>query len=153
MRSKPYAEAFENGFPGTMRFLRSRGADLAEAEELAQAAWARGWEHRDQLRHANVVVFWVNSIALNLLRAKFRIRATTPIDGVDAHYTMDLRAIDLHRLLERCSRRDRDLLEKSLEGHSTEELAKNLGITSTGVRVRMLRIRKRLRGRIGVSAT
>jgi RNA polymerase sigma factor (sigma-70 family) len=152
MRRNQYAEAFQNGFPATKRFLLSRGAALEEAEEIAQAAWARGWEYRDQLRDPGLVGFWVNSIARNLFRAKFRMKTTVPIDGVDAPYTMNLDEIDLRRLLERCSPRDRDLLERSLEGYSAEEIAKNEGITSTGIRVRMLRIRQSLRDRLSLQA-
>ena len=94
----------------------------------------------------------MNSIARNLFRAKFRLKTTVPIDGVDAPYTMNLDEIDLRRLLERCSPRDRDLLERSLEGYSAEEIAKNEGITSTGIRVRMLRIRQSLRDRLALQA-
>ena len=152
MRRNQYAEAFESGFPATKRFLLSRGAGLEEAEEIAQAAWVRGWEYRDQLRDPDLVGFWVNSIARNLFRAKFRIKPTLPIDGIDAPYTMNLQEIDLRRLLERCSPRDRKLLLRSLEGYSAEEIAKNEGITSTGIRVRMLRIRQSLRDRLALYA-
>ena len=53
---------------------------------------------------------------------------------------------DLLRLLEAPSGdsplglRDRALLEKSLEGYSAEEMARDEGITSTGIRVRMYRV-------------
>jgi len=43
-------------------------------------------------------------------------------------------------------------LLKSLQGYSAEEIAKNEGITSTGIRVRMLRIRQSLRDRLALSA-
>ena len=145
MRRKQYAEAFETGFPATRRWLLSRGAAVEEAEEIAQAAWARGWEFRDQLRDPGLVGFWVNSIARNLFRATFRTKATVPLESVEAGYTMNLDAIELKRVLERCSARDRELLTRSLEGYSAEEIARGEGITSTGIRVRMLRIRQDLR--------
>jgi DNA-directed RNA polymerase specialized sigma24 family protein len=50
MLRNDYAQAFETGYSATRRFLLARGAPLEEAEEIAQAAWARGWEYRDQLR-------------------------------------------------------------------------------------------------------
>ena len=151
MRRNEYAEAFQTGFPATRRFLLSRGAALEEAEEIAQAAWVRGWEYRDQLRDPDLVSFWVNSIARNLFRAKFRSKAMLPMEGVDASYTMNLEAIELHRLLERCPRRDRKLLERSLEGFSAEEIARDEGITSTGIRVRMLRIRQSLKDQLSLA--
>jgi RNA polymerase sigma factor (sigma-70 family) len=152
VKRNQYAQAFENGYPATKRFLLSRGAAIDEAEEIAQAAWVRGWEFRDQLRDPGLVGFWVNSIARNLFRARFRLKQPVPIDNVDAPYTMNLESIDVRRLLDQCSPRDRNLLERSLEGYSAEEIAKNEGITSTGIRVRMLRIRQGLRARLEPTA-
>jgi DNA-directed RNA polymerase specialized sigma24 family protein len=151
MKRNDYAKAFETGFPATRRFLLSRGAAVEEAEEIAQAAWVRGWEFREQLRDPGLVGFWVNSIARNLFRARFRARVVMPMDGVEAPYTMNLEEIELHRLLERCSGRDRRLLERSLEGYSAEEIAQAEGITSTGIRVRLLRIRQSLRHQLALS--
>jgi DNA-directed RNA polymerase specialized sigma24 family protein len=151
MKGNEYAQAFETGFPATRRFLLSRGAAIEEAEEIAQAAWVRGWEFRDQLRDPGLVAFWVNSIARNLFRARFRARVMAPMDGVEAPYLMNLEEIELHRLLERCSGRDRQLLERSLEGYSAEEIARDEGITSTGIRVRLLRIRQSLRQRLALA--
>jgi DNA-directed RNA polymerase specialized sigma24 family protein len=151
MKGNDYAKAFETGFPATRRFLLSRGAAVEEAEEIAQAAWARGWEFRDQLRDPGLVGFWVNSIARNLFRARFRARVVMQMDGVEAPYSMNLEEIELHRLLERCSGRDRRLLERSLEGYSAEEIARAEGITSTGIRVRLLRIRQSLRQRLALA--
>jgi RNA polymerase sigma factor (sigma-70 family) len=151
MKRTEYAKAFETGFPATRRFLLSRGAAVEEAEEIAQAAWARGWEFRDQLRDPGLVGFWVNSIARNLFRARFRAKIMAPMDGVEAPYQMNLEEIELHRLLERCSGRDRHLLEQSLEGYSAEEIARVEGITSTGIRVRLLRIRQSLRQQLSAA--
>ncbi len=148
MLRNDYAEAFETGYTSTRRFLLSRGAPLEEAEEIAQAAWARGWEYRDQLRDPSLVSFWVNSIARNLFRARFRAPIQTEIEDNNAAYTLDLSAIELGRLLDRCSERDRQLLEQSLEGYSAEEIAITEGITPTGIRVRLLRLRNALRDQL-----
>jgi DNA-directed RNA polymerase specialized sigma24 family protein len=118
---------------------------MEDAEEIAQAAWARGWEYREQLRDPNMVSFWVNSIARNLFRARFRGPLKVPIDGLHPSYTMDLASLQLQQLLERCPRKDRNLLEQTLAGYSAEEIARGAGITSTGIRVRLLRIRQSLR--------
>jgi len=145
MKPTDYAEAFESGYGATRRFLLAHGAPIEDAEEIAQAAWVRGWEYRDQLRDPNMVGFWVNSIARNLFRARFRAPSTTPIEGLNPSYTMNLESIELRRMLDRCPRRDRNLIERSLEGYSAEEIARSAGITSTGIRVRLLRIRQSLR--------
>jgi RNA polymerase sigma factor (sigma-70 family) len=146
-----YAEAFETGYNVTRRFLLARGAPLEDAEEIAQAAWARGWEFRDQLRDPGLVSYWVNSIARNLFRARFRAPLQTEIEDSNAAYTLNLDAIEVSRLLDRCGKQERSLLERSLEGYSAEEIARTEGITPTGIRVRMLRIRQTLRDRLNPS--
>ena len=153
MKRAEYAEAFENGYGSTRRFLLSRGAGLEEADEIAQAAWARGWEYREQLRDPSLVGYWVNSIARNLFRARFRAMPTASLEGIDPSYHMGLEnQIELKRMLERCSHRDRALLEKSLDGYSAEEIATTEGISSTGIRVRLLRIRQGLRQQLAPAA-
>ena len=153
MKRNEYADAFQKGYSATRRFLLSRGAALDEAEEIAQAAWVRGWEYRDQLRDPSMVNFWVNSIARNLFRARFRTPPVVPLDGVDPSYSMGLEEhIEVRRMLDRCPPRDRALLEKSLEGYSAEEIACDEGISSTGIRVRMLRIRQGIRAQIAFAA-
>jgi len=146
-----YATAFETGYGATRRFLLARGAPLEEAEEIAQAAWARGWEFRDQLRDPGLVSYWVNSIARNLFRARFRAPVETEIEDNNAVYTLDLDSIEVGRMLDRCPKQDRQLLEQSLEGYSAEEIARTEGITPTGIRVRMLRIRQTLRDKLNLT--
>ena len=153
MKRTEYSDAFQNGYSATRRFLLSRGAALEEAEEIAQAAWARGWEYREQLRDPSMVSFWVNSIARNLFRARFRTPPVLPLDGVDPAYTMSLEdEIEVRRILDMCPKRDRALLEKSLQGYSAEEMARDEGISSTGIRVRMLRIRQGIRAQLAIAA-
>lgn len=153
MERAEYAVAFENGYGATRRFLLSRGAGVDEADEIAQAAWVRGWEYRQQLRDPSLVSYWVNSIARNLFRARFRNAPTTSLEGVDPSYTMGLEnEVELKRMLERCPGKDRALIEKSLSGYSAEEIAETEGISSTGIRVRLLRIRQHLRQELAIAA-
>src|SRR5580698_5137163 len=117
MRREEYGDAFAAGYGATRRFLLASGAPIEDAEEIAQAAWVRGWEYRDQLRDPAMVGYWVNSIARNLFRARFRGPAPLALDDLHPSYTMDLETLELRRLLERCSGRDRTLLERNLEGY------------------------------------
>jgi DNA-directed RNA polymerase specialized sigma24 family protein len=73
--------------------------------------------------------------------------------GHEPSYQMELEnEMDLARMLDRCGGRDRALLEKSLDGYSAEELAKTEGISPTGIRVRLLRIRQGLREQLALAA-
>ena len=151
MLANAYANAFENGFGATCRFLVSRGAPLDEAEEIAQAAWVRGWEYREQLRDPGLVGFWVNSIARNLFRARFRTAAPIPLDAVkEPAYCFDTAGIDLRAALHRCTERDRTLFERAMEGYSADEMARDAGVSPTGVRVRLLRARRALREKMSL---
>ena len=60
--------------------------------------------------------------------------------------------MEVRRILDLCPKRDRALLEKSLEGYSAEEMAHDEGISSTGIRVRMLRIRQGIRAQLALAA-
>ena len=149
MPPEEYAQAFQRGFGATRRFLIARGVHRDEAEEIAQAAWVRGWECRAQLRAPELVGFWVNSIARNLLLARFRGHAEVWMgDHWDPSYSMSLDWIDVAHMLNLCSGRDRESLEQILEGYSAEEIAQTIGITATGIRVRLLRARQALRRQI-----
>src|SRR5689334_19561905 len=140
MKRHEYSDAFQNGYSATRRFLLSRGAALDEAEEIAQAAWARGWEYRDQLRDPSMVSFWVNSIARNLFRARFRSPALLPMEGVDPSYTMSLEdQIEVLCILDMYAHRDRDLLDKSLDSYLADEIAQYQVIRSIMYRIFMLR--------------
>jgi RNA polymerase sigma factor (sigma-70 family) len=146
MTREQYSLAYDHGYPLTVRFLVSRGLTGDSAEEAAQAAWAKGWEHRKHLRNPQRVVSWVNTIALNLFRNWFRRRESPEeLPEIPIAPKIDPRAIDLHRTLEKCEARDRDLLEKHyLEGYNSEELAHKTGCTAVAVRVRLLRVRRKI---------
>ena len=142
-----FASAYRLGFSRTVRFLQSSGIQHEHAEELAQAAWSRGWECRAQLKNPAAVGVWVNSIAKNLLRVDYRRRKTVEElteDCATVNASTDSTA--LAELLAHCSDEDRMLLVRHyMEGWSSNELAPALGISPVSVRVRLLRIKNSLR--------
>jgi RNA polymerase sigma factor (sigma-70 family) len=144
-----YAAAFRAGFPLTRRFLISRGAAWDEAEEIAQAAWARGWEYRVQLHDRGRVAVWVNSIAKHLLLAHYSRKKrfeslTETVAGLDGGEVSA--SADLSRVLSRCRPDDREfLLGLYVDGRTTGEIASEAGVTPTAIRVRLMRLRQRLR--------
>lgn len=142
-----FAAAYTKGFSRTVRFLQSSGVQQELAEEIAQAAWTRGWECRSQLKNPAALGVWVNSIAKNLLRVDYRRRKIVEElqeDSAVIGATTDSTA--LAELLSHCNNDDRELLVKHyMEGWSSNELAPALGISPVSVRVRLLRIKQTLR--------
>ena len=149
MKRSDYAKAFETGFPATRRFLLARGAAVEEAEEIAQAAWARGWECVSQLREDSLVFTWVNTIALNIYRrALHSERQCQPLPQLFSRLTIDLAAIDVACVLKSCRPRERRLLEQQMQGTTAKEIAEDNGVTETTIRIRLMRARRALRARV-----
>jgi DNA-directed RNA polymerase specialized sigma24 family protein len=149
MTSERFSEAFQKGFGYTTRYLQSRGASKDQAEEVAQAAWAKGWERLDQLREECVVGLWVNTIALNEFRRIIRRQSFyVPMVEVLGEVGVDSAAIDAATILNRCRPRDQILFEHQLQGHTTEEIATLLGASKTAIRIRLLRARRAARRQI-----
>lgn len=152
MTPEDYGTAFKQGFSRTVRFLISRGADPELAEETAQAAWTRGWARRRQLRDPNCVGTWVNSIAMNLFRNSYRTaRRTQALTELPAPATSALDGLDAGKVLDCCRQKDRSLLQLHyVYGYTTGEIGNRLGLTSTAVRVRLLRARRTLQKRLNI---
>jgi len=147
MTRKEFGAAYVNGCNRTVRFLLSRGLSEDDARETAQAAWVRGWERRDQIRDSEKTLTWVNSIALNLYRSRRRRDyRQEELDEFPIPPRVSLIAIDVRRMMDRCSNTDRDLLEKRyFYGYGMKELARDQGCSQTAVRVRLMRARRSLR--------
>jgi RNA polymerase sigma factor (sigma-70 family) len=146
VNTKEFAEAYILGGQLTVRFLRYRGASEDTAQEISQAAWVKGWERLEQLREPEMIVSWVNSIAKNLWTDSMRDQQKYQRVNEDSRLvTPSIASLELNRILAACSTTDRFLLNGAyIEGRSTEELAKSLGITPVALRVRLSRLVKRL---------
>jgi len=118
------------------------------AEELSQAAWARGWEHLHQLRGESAVN-WVNTIALNMFRSELRReKFMQPLMEIQSRIRMDIAAIDVGRVLSLCRPCERTLLEHQLKGSTINEVAQASGVTNTAIRIRLMRTRRAVRARL-----
>lgn len=144
MTREEYGNAYQDGFHLTMRFLISRGVPPGTAEEMAQAAWARGWERLHQLRDSRLVLTWANSIALNIHRTQIRAEAKkTELSPFAEGPGLNTAAIDVKKILSCCRQTDRKLLSSYyLQGRATSEIATEQGLTETAVRIRMMRARR-----------
>ncbi len=145
-----FADAFQNGgFRRTVAALRKRGANLTQAEDIAQDAWGvHGWTKRHQLKDPRRLIQWVTQIAINSLwdqRAKEGRLTTLPYDGREPGIApaVNLAGIDVARCLRRCSDRQQNLLKSVyLLGATASEAAKDLGISTDALHHRLSRARR-----------
>ena len=155
MTREEYGTAYQKSYRLTVRFLVARGLSYDSAEETAQAAWSRGWERLGQLRDANMVSTWMNSIALNIHRSCIRREPMFQIlPELPTPPKVNLAAIDARRILKRCKTKDRLVMHRYyIEGYKVQEIAKSQGWTETAVRIRLLRARRTARKRLDHSAS
>jgi RNA polymerase sigma-70 factor, ECF subfamily len=140
-----FSEQYEHGYRTTIKFLLSRGVKQDKAEEIAQAAWVRGWEKRAQLREIDLLPTWVNTIAWNLIRTSYRHEPRTEelfsSCAVVPERTVYL-TLAANEVLERVKQSERIVLEAFfLQGLSIKELAEQNGWTETALRMRLHRAR------------
>jgi DNA-directed RNA polymerase specialized sigma24 family protein len=149
MTQEGYGQAYQRGFDLTFRFLQSRGVPRESAREVTQAAWAKGWERLTQLRNEELVITWVNTIALNVYRRGRRYEDMRPVlRDVSIRPGINLAAIDMARILKICCPGDRALLEHQMNGHTPTEIAQMRGIPESAIRIRLMHARRAARLRL-----
>jgi RNA polymerase sigma-70 factor (ECF subfamily) len=150
MNTEEYGCAYQRGFERTARLLIARGISWDCAQETAQAAWARGWEKRDQLRDSKMVMTWVNTIALNMYRTGLRREPfLEELPEMLAMPRLNLAVFDLRRALKTCKKNERMVLQRHyLEGYKVREIARAHGWSETAVRIRLLRARRAVAKRL-----
>ncbi|MBI2689350.1 MAG: hypothetical protein HYX27_23845 [Acidobacteria bacterium] len=151
-----FGNAFRRGFRVTVRFLQSRGAKGDVAEEIAQAAWVRGWEMRAQLTCIDSAIAWVNGIAKNMFKAVGKtIYRDSSLNDTDvsvalarhSHKPVEMETLlDFRRVLRAEEPRDCAILGLFYQqGYATQEIAVKMGLSPTAVRIRLFRLRRRIR--------
>lgn len=126
--------------------------DLATAEEAEQAAWTRVWHRLGDLREPERLRPWLMSIAVNEARqiARSQRRRTVRELAVDAprsvHDTDRAALVDLANALAGLDPRDRAIIGlRYLVGLDSEEIGRAVGLSASGVRVRLQRLLEILR--------
>ena len=147
MNRETYGTAYAKGYRGTVRFLCSRGIPAESSQELAQDAWAKGWERIEQLRNERMVCTWVNTIALNAYRSGLRnAPQTEPLKEYSGRAENNLASIDVERILSRCGPRQRQLFQRFLDGSTVQEIAMDEHASITAIRLRLLRAKREVFG-------
>lgn len=126
------------------------------ARDVVQVAWASAWRHRRQLRDPMRAKSWLLAITANESRRAYRRRAARgwlqltervqpPVrrPDVESH-------LDLIEVLRRLPLRDRQVLVlRYALGMSSAEIGKHVGLSDSGVRVRISRLLPTLREHLG----
>lgn len=156
MTREEFGAAYQRHFRRTVRFLMTKGLCGDTAQEIAQAAWTRGWERLSQLRDSGMLPMWLNRVALNLYRSdrrrepqyeELRRNVTAP--------DLNMAAIDAETVLGRCKIPDRRMLRDFyLNGLHLSEIAERNGWRENTARVRLFRARQaaRLNSRVNCGA-
>ncbi len=141
-----YGAAYQAGFPRTVRFLRSRGANEDAAEEIAQAAWSRGWERLHQLRTPEALEVWIASIAKHMFSAHaIKVQRSEEIEETTAACGPSSTSLLWNEIVSCCQPEEKRLLSLHyVSGYSSGEIAKKLGCSALAVRLRLMRVRRKI---------
>jgi RNA polymerase sigma factor (sigma-70 family) len=128
--------------------------------DAVQSAWAIAWRRMRTLRDPSRVRSWLVAIAANEARQTTRRRRRRTVvdisDGVALTAGDDpvdaLEVVDLERALRGLAPEDRSLLAmRYAAGLDSPTIARELGISASGVRSRLARIIERLREDLAVT--
>lgn len=129
--------------------------DLALAEEATQAAWLIAWKKLGNVRDEAHLQPWLVSVAANeakrVLRKRRRrgeVEVAIDVTGEPSGFdpTTGISSMDLDAALDRLEPDDRALLAmRYVAGFDSNELAIAFGLSPSGTRKRLERLRQRLR--------
>jgi RNA polymerase sigma factor (sigma-70 family) len=145
MTAEDYTQGYQRRFDVIVHFFLSRGVPYDEAIECVQAAWAKGWERKEQLRDSNCVTPWIISIARNLRNASLKghlreLAAFEELSRSEEHRHIDL---DAQQILGKCDPQYRAILEAHyFEGLTVHEIAAAENISKAAVHARLTRARR-----------
>jgi len=148
IEDEEFATGYVSNFVKTVKFISSLGATIDIAEEIAQAAWARGWQRRHQLLQKQFLGSWVNTIARNLFHEHFaKSRRFSELVEFGVHSNIES-TMEAGSVLAGCTPSETAMLKMYyFEGYSSQEIAESQNINPITVRVRLMRIRQNVRNR------
>ena len=134
----------------TVCYMFSKDQD--EVADLYQETLINLWKGLPQLKAEGNVKGWVYRVSLNTCisldrkkKARPTVRLTMDVDPFDASDGRNTQVDMLHKRISRLQPFDRAIVLLWLENISYEEIGKILGITTSNVSVRLVRIREQLK--------
>jgi RNA polymerase sigma-70 factor, ECF subfamily len=141
---------------GMARIAYFVSGDLEVAADAEQAAWAIAWRRLGTLRDPARLKAWLMSVAANEARQIMRSQRRRTVrelavDGPSSSSDPDRAALmDLANALIDLDHRDRTLIGlRYIAELDSEAIGRELGLSASGVRVRLHRLLGRLRKELG----
>ena len=153
-------ELFTSMRPDLLRFAHWLARDRSLAEDIVQEALLRAWRSRDSLKDRGAARAWLLTI---VRREHARLYERKRLELVSLDEALDTQATEkppeangdlftLRHAIMRLPLEYREpLLLQTLGGFSTEEIARELELSSTAVLTRLFRARNKLRAICGMT--
>ena len=151
MDEHPFIEMIERHKAIINRLCRSFCSVSEDREDLRQEILLNLWRGWKTYRPDHKAVTWVYRVALNTAiswrRQRMRQIETLSLDGYDLPEDSVLReqSANLKALIAQLPVSDQRLINLYLDGFSTEEIGRLMGISQTNVTTRLWRIKEKLR--------
>ncbi|MEP6639698.1 MAG: RNA polymerase sigma factor [Chloroflexota bacterium] len=143
-----YERVYEAHWADVFRFALAWTNDWGSAEDLAQEAYVRLWNHRGQLDWERPVLPWLLVTTRRLATDRFRLlrRRMSPISPPDAlDAATHVRWLDVRAAMTDLSPLERTaLVMTAVEGASYDEAARVLGTSAGALRAAVSRARTKL---------
>lgn len=151
MEPHPFIELIERHNAAIERVCRSFCSLPEDREDLKQEILVHLWQGWKGYRPEHKPITWLYRVALNTAiswrRHQRRQVETLPLDAFDLPDDPTLREQTAHlqALIARLSADDRRLINLYLDGFTSAEIGKMLGMSQTAVTTRLCRIKEKLR--------
>ena len=150
--SSAFDEVVAVHHPDMLRLAYGLVGDRAMAADVVQAAWTAAWQHRAELRDPERIRSWLLTITANQARKALRwrsVRRWLPLGAAPEPAAPPVRheeRLDLVGVLQTLPARDRQLLLlRYALGETSAEIGRQVGLSESGVRVRLSRLLTQLR--------
>ncbi len=150
-REAAFARLVESHHADLLRVAYVVCGDRELAADAVQSAWHAAWRQVNALRDPAAARAWLLAITMNqarrhLRRQWLRRRLEPMATASSAVSRPDLPDLDLATALAHLSARDRELVAlRYLLGMTSAEIGRQVGMSASGVRVRLARVLARLR--------
>jgi RNA polymerase sigma-70 factor (ECF subfamily) len=145
-----YERAFEEHWTDVFRFALAWTNDWTSAEDLAQEAYLRLWNHRGHVDWGRPVLPWLLVTTRRLATDRFRmlrrrLLAPTHAAAVDTDPALRARWLDVSAAMRDLSSLERTaLVMTAIQGATYEEAGRVLGTTAGALRAAVSRARAKL---------